>query len=82
MADSAHPTGLGAKAAGLSPNSLVLALKNLGSKVSNGAKSFLFAMQTAQMMSTLAKMSDKQLSDIGITRSDIPQYAEKLLRGE
>jgi len=41
--------------------------------------SALRALQTARMMSTLAQMSDHQLTQIGISRSEIPQYAEKLM---
>ena len=37
------------------------------------------ALQDARMMSTLSNMSDYQLTQIGIKRSDIPQYAEKLM---
>lgn len=37
------------------------------------------ALQAARMMSTLSNMSDYQLTQVGITRSDIPQYAQKLM---
>lgn len=37
------------------------------------------ALQEARMMSTLSNMSDYQLTQIGIKRSEIPQYAEKLM---
>ena len=46
------------------------------------AKSVLRALQTALMMSVLANMSDQQLAQIGISRSDIPQYAERLVSEE
>ncbi|MBT8418701.1 MAG: DUF1127 domain-containing protein [Silicimonas sp.] len=57
-------------------------LVQLGSDLAATAKSFLRAMQMARMMSSLAEMSDRQLAEIGITRSQIPQYAEKLLAQE
>lgn len=46
------------------------------------AKSGLRAMQTAQMQSTLSSMSDHQLAQIGISRSDIPKYAATLMENE
>lgn len=46
------------------------------------AKSVLRALQTARIMSVLANMSDQQLARIGISRSDIPQYAEGLMSKE
>ncbi|WP_370399241.1 DUF1127 domain-containing protein [Sulfitobacter sp. JB4-11] len=33
----------------------------------------------ARMLSTLSSMSDHQLAQIGISRSDIPKYAETLM---
>lgn len=46
------------------------------------AKSLVKSVQLAQMMSVLTKMSDQQLSQIGISRSDIPEYAERLMSEE
>jgi uncharacterized protein YjiS (DUF1127 family) len=43
------------------------------------AKSGLKAMQMARMLSTLSSMSDYQLAQIGIQRSDIPKYAQTLM---
>lgn len=43
------------------------------------AKAALKALQMARMLSTLSNMSDYQLAQIGISRSEIPQYAEKLM---
>nr|WP_282120660.1 DUF1127 domain-containing protein [Ruegeria atlantica] len=34
------------------------------------------------MLSTLSSMSDHQLAQIGISRSDIPEYAAKLMANE
>lgn len=42
----------------------------------------LKALQMARMLSTLSSMSDHQLAQIGISRSDIPKYAEKLMAKE
>lgn len=36
-------------------------------------------VQTAQMKSALLSMNDDQLKQIGLTRRDIPQYAETLM---
>lgn len=49
-----------------------------------GAKAHaaLRAVQMARMLSTLSKMSDHQLAQIGISRSDIPKYAETLMAEE
>ncbi len=46
-----------------------------------GAKAHaaLRALQMARMLSTLSNMSDYQLAQIGISRSDIPKYAETLM---
>ena len=57
-------------------------LVQLGSDFAATAKSALRAMQMARMMSSLTSMSDPQLAAIGITRSQIPQYAEKLMAQE
>lgn len=46
------------------------------------AKSTLKSLQTARMMSVLTNMSDHQLAKIGITRSEILQYAERLMSEE
>ena len=39
----------------------------------------LKALQIARMQSTLLNMSDYQLTQIGVSRSDIPKYAETLM---
>ncbi len=39
----------------------------------------LAMLQMARMLSTLSKMSDDQLAQIGISRSNIPEYAAKLM---
>ncbi|WP_254442448.1 DUF1127 domain-containing protein [Ruegeria arenilitoris] len=48
-------------------------------KVFAGMRGVLRTLQMARMMSTLSEMSDHQLTQIGISRADIPMYAEKLL---
>ena len=49
-----------------------------------GAKAHaaLKALQMGRMLSTLSNMSDYQLAQIGISRSDIPKYAETLMTDE
>ena len=42
----------------------------------------LRAVQRAQMMRALGGMSDSQLAGIGLRRSDIPHYAERLIARE
>ncbi|WP_254694185.1 DUF1127 domain-containing protein [Sulfitobacter sp. SK012] len=46
------------------------------------AHSIVKSLQMARMLSTLANMSDHQLAQIGIRRSDIPKYAETLMAEE
>lgn len=48
-------------------------------RVRTKAKAILKTLQLARMISTLSSMSDHQLAQIGITRSDIPKYAEELM---
>ncbi|WP_300074864.1 DUF1127 domain-containing protein [uncultured Ruegeria sp.] len=47
----------------------------IGSTANNALKT----LQMARMLSTLSNMSDYQLAQIGISRSDIPEYAAKLM---
>ncbi|AXI44282.1 hypothetical protein C1J02_08705 [Sulfitobacter sp. SK011] len=46
------------------------------------AHSAMRTLQMARMLSTLSNMSDHQLAQIGIQRSDIPKYAETLMAEE
>jgi uncharacterized protein YjiS (DUF1127 family) len=46
------------------------------------AKSTLKAVQMARMLSALSSMSDYQLAQIGIQRSEIPKYAKTLMADE
>lgn len=57
-------------------------LTGLGSKAMARAKSGLRTHQMARMLSTLSNMSDYQLAQIGIQRSDIPKYVQTLMADE
>lgn len=57
-------------------------LARFGTKAMVQARAALRALQMARMLSTLSNMSDYQLSQIGISRSDIPKYAETLMAEE
>lgn len=50
----------------------------IGATANAGLKTF----QMARMLSILSSMSDYQLAQIGISRSDIPKYAAKLMDDE
>jgi len=54
---------------------LVAPLTRIGAK----AHGVLRTLQMARMLSILSNMSDSQLAQIGISRSDIPKYAETLM---
>lgn len=45
-------------------------------------RDFMFAIQWGQMNRILNDMPDHALSNIGISRAEIPAYAERLVRGE
>ena len=60
---------------------IVAAVEGFLSKALANAGSGLKAVQTARMKSTLSGMSDHQLAQIGISRSEIPKYAESLITG-
>lgn len=57
-------------------------LKRGGIKFLKGAASAVHSLQVARMMTVLSDMSDQELAQIGITRSDIPDHAIKLLARE
>tara|TARA_R110002094_G_C4858530_1_gene207478 strand:+ start:644 stop:829 length:186 start_codon:yes stop_codon:yes gene_type:complete len=46
------------------------------------AHSAMKTLQMTRMLSTLSNMSDHQLTQIGIQRSDIPKYAESLMAND
>ncbi|MGB7318160.1 MAG: hypothetical protein WBC85_09365 [Planktotalea sp.] len=54
-------------------------LSNLWHGFAGSADMMLEALKHGRMMSVLSNMSDAQLSQIGITRADIPAYAKTLL---
>ncbi len=56
------------------------ALANWGRKAATKFGAGVQSIQVARMMSTLSNMSDVQLAQIGISRSEIPQYAETLMK--
>ena len=47
-------------------------------KIGMSTRSALKPLQTARMISTLSNMNDAQLSQVGISRPEIPKYAEQL----
>lgn len=57
---------------------LFAVFRGIGAKATSGLR----ALQTARMQETLSRMSDHHLEQIGISRSDIPNYAEKLMAKE
>ena len=57
----------------------ISAVVRIGFKAMAKTHSVLLTVQTARMMSVLSNMSDHQLDQIGISRADIPKYAETLM---
>lgn len=70
---ASHPTGA---------HGVLSGLAGFGRTIGARARSALFAVQMGQMRSVLTKMNDYQLSQIGIQRSDIPDYAKRLMEEE
>ena len=68
-----HPA-FGARVAG--------GLAAAGAALSSGTKSLVKKMQYHRMVSVLNTATDKQLSDIGITRADIRRHAAYLVNYE
>lgn len=54
-------------------------LAGFGRKLLANAGLFMRSVQMARMTATLSGMSDAQLEQIGIARTDIPAYAERLM---
>ena len=48
-------------------------------KFFDGIRAVVFWMQVSQMISALSKLSDEQLDQIGIARSEIGPHANRLL---
>ena len=70
------------KIAQIAPLAIANLLARSGRKTLASARTTLKTLQTARMISVLTKMSDFQLSQIGITRSEIPEYANELMKQE
>lgn len=58
---------------------LMATLARSGSIIVGKAAAAVKILQHARMMSVLASLSDAQLAEIGIERSDIPLYAKRLM---
>ena len=57
-------------------------MTEFSAKFRGASHSFFKALQNARMVSTLTQMSDNQLKQIGISRTEIPEYAKKLMLNE
>lgn len=79
MAFSMHTTGSEVWSAAARWRKFRRSLARVASITGSKLGSLLKTVQTARMMTILANMSDQQLDEIGITRSDIPRYAEELM---
>jgi len=69
--ETTNSTGLIAPISGLS---------HLFARLRNGATEVFYALQTAQMAAALSRMSDPQLAELGIKRSQIYTYAETIIK--
>lgn len=58
---------------------LLSGVAGIGGKAMAKTRSLKKSLQMARMMSVLASMSDDQLFQIGISRSEIPKYAKTLM---
>ena len=67
---------------GLGPLPRFVLLNNLAKGVGRVVTLAVRAVQCGQMMRVLTQLSDRQLSDIGLQREDIPAYASWLVYGE
>ena len=76
MAFNSHTTGSDRRHALTAAAPLLIGFaRNAAAK----ARGVVKTLQTARMMSTLSNMRDDQLAEMGLLRSDIPDYAEKLM---
>lgn len=82
----AHGSSYSQTAASFEPSKLVQGLVSviagIGGKTMAKTRSFTKSLQMARMMSVLSSMSDYQLVQIGISRSEIPKYAKSLMADE
>ncbi|WP_236939978.1 DUF1127 domain-containing protein [Falsihalocynthiibacter arcticus] len=79
---TAGPEGRHAVTATISLSKMAHGFVSILAPIGAKAHSVLKSLQMARMLSTLANMSDHQLAQIGIRRSDIPKYAETLMAEE
>lgn len=79
MATSLHPMESVRRTASATAKPITAFLLRFAAQTQITARSVLRPLQTARMMSVLANMSDQQIAEIGISRSDIPQYADRLM---
>lgn len=82
MATSTQPAGSGNGHSGAHSSALSRFSWGARTKALATAKSVVKTLETARMMLVLARMNDQQLTQIGISRSGIPRYAEWLLSDE
>lgn len=57
-------------------------LMRFAARTRNRAGMTLKTLQKGRMMSALSELSDAQLAEIGISRPEIPRYAERLIFGD
>ena len=79
---TAGPDGTHAVTASIYLSKIAHSVLSILARLRAKAKFVLRALQMARMLSTLSNMSDHQLAQIGIQRSDIPKYAETLMANE
>lgn len=79
---TAGPDGRHAVTASISLSKIAHSFLSILAWFGTKAKSTLKALQMGRMLSTLSNMSDHQLAQIGIQRSEIPKYAETLMADE
>ena len=76
---TAGPDGRHAVTASISLSKIAHSFLSILAWFGAKAKSTLKALQMGRMLSMLSNMSDHQLAQIGIQRSEIPKYAETLM---
>lgn len=79
MAVSLQPTGPDSRPITSHSSAFSKTLSRVGTRTAETARSVWRALKKARMMSVLENMTDQQLSQIGISRSDIPRHAERLI---
>jgi len=79
---TSHRASSGLTSVPMKASSLSLGLKMFGRRAFLKAGAAMKTLQAARMISTLSGMSDQQLAQIGISRSDIPEYSRTLIFDE